>query len=130
MGWIIHFFFLMIRRPPRSTRTDTLFPYTTLFQAALVGRAAGGEGMGEVAAAQAAAIRALLVRGFNAGQVGRARTPAACAAAVGDGGDAGVEGHGCQVRAGLRAVGSGVDSRVRATSARAAAPPGGWRRGG
>src|SRR3546814_725304 len=24
------FFFLMIRRPPRSTRTDTLFPYTTL----------------------------------------------------------------------------------------------------
>src|SRR3546814_14018182 len=25
------FFFLMIRRPPRSTRTDTLFPYTTLY---------------------------------------------------------------------------------------------------
>src|SRR3546814_11773135 len=24
-------FFLMIRRPPRSTRTDTLLPYTTLF---------------------------------------------------------------------------------------------------
>src|SRR3546814_15382712 len=24
--------FLMIRRPPRSTRTDTLFPYTTLFR--------------------------------------------------------------------------------------------------
>src|SRR3546814_18508525 len=31
--WIILlFFFLMIRRPPRSTRTDTLFPYTTLFR--------------------------------------------------------------------------------------------------
>src|SRR3546814_14650851 len=29
--WIV-FFFLMIRRPPRSTRTDTLFPYTTLFR--------------------------------------------------------------------------------------------------
>src|SRR3546814_8672917 len=32
---IVHvslFFFLMIRRPPRSTRTDTLFPYTTLFR--------------------------------------------------------------------------------------------------
>src|SRR3546814_10077534 len=29
VGWI---FFLMIRRPPRSTRTDTLFPYTTLFR--------------------------------------------------------------------------------------------------
>src|SRR3546814_264306 len=28
----IMFFFLMIRRPPRSTRTDTLFPYTTLFR--------------------------------------------------------------------------------------------------
>src|SRR3546814_15140546 len=25
-------YFLMIRRPPRSTRTDTLFPYTTLFR--------------------------------------------------------------------------------------------------
>src|SRR3546814_16572473 len=30
----IFFFFLMIRRPPRSTRTDTLFPYTTLFRSA------------------------------------------------------------------------------------------------
>src|SRR3546814_20611945 len=29
---ICRFFFLMIRRPPRSTRTDTLFPYTTLFR--------------------------------------------------------------------------------------------------
>src|SRR3546814_13485035 len=29
------FFFLMIRRPPRSTRTDTLFPYTTLFRSAV-----------------------------------------------------------------------------------------------
>src|SRR3546814_14332440 len=28
------FLFLMIRRPPRSTRTDTLFPYTTLFRSA------------------------------------------------------------------------------------------------
>src|SRR3546814_10900279 len=30
------FFFLMIRRPPRSTRTDTLFPYTTLFRSAQI----------------------------------------------------------------------------------------------
>src|SRR3546814_2403174 len=32
--WIVllRFFCLMIRRPPRSTRTDTLFPYTTLFR--------------------------------------------------------------------------------------------------
>src|SRR3546814_12899632 len=31
-------FFLMIRRPPRSTRTDTLFPYTTLFRSAVASR--------------------------------------------------------------------------------------------
>src|SRR3546814_12186199 len=35
------FFFLRIRRPPRSTRTDTLFPYTTLFRS--IGVAAGRE---------------------------------------------------------------------------------------
>src|SRR3546814_10082899 len=32
--YFVFFFFLMIRRPPRSTRTDTLFPYTTLFRSA------------------------------------------------------------------------------------------------
>src|SRR3546814_6395910 len=34
----------MIRRPPRSTRTDTLFPYTTLFRsdAAILHRSVGG----------------------------------------------------------------------------------------
>src|SRR3546814_2254443 len=39
----------MIRRPPRSTRTDTLFPYTTLFRSALAAReqvaAAPGEAL-------------------------------------------------------------------------------------
>src|SRR3546814_1200665 len=35
------FWFFMIRRPPRSTRTDTLFPYTTLFRSRY--RAADGE---------------------------------------------------------------------------------------
>src|SRR3546814_10404276 len=39
------FFFLMIRRPPRSTRTDTLFPYTTLFRSA-AGRTAQGAAQG------------------------------------------------------------------------------------
>src|SRR3546814_17605122 len=34
VSYLIIFFFLMIRRPPRSTRTDTLFPYTTLFRSA------------------------------------------------------------------------------------------------
>src|SRR3546814_10977442 len=33
------FFFLMIRRPPKSTRTDTLFPYTTLFRSPVRQRA-------------------------------------------------------------------------------------------
>src|SRR3546814_14669201 len=37
-------FFLMIRRPPRSTRTDTLFPYTTLFRSS--GRRPVLEGLG------------------------------------------------------------------------------------
>src|SRR3546814_16978504 len=32
MCFLIVLFFLMIRRPPRSTRIDTLFPYTTLFR--------------------------------------------------------------------------------------------------
>src|SRR3546814_14772470 len=33
-----HLFLLMIRRPPRSTRTDTLFPYTTLFRSPVLRR--------------------------------------------------------------------------------------------
>src|SRR3546814_19874528 len=32
ISYLSFVFFLMIRRPPRSTRTDTLFPYTTLFR--------------------------------------------------------------------------------------------------
>src|SRR3546814_17854732 len=35
---LFFFFFLRILRPPRSTRTDTLFPYTTLFRSLLRGR--------------------------------------------------------------------------------------------
>src|SRR3546814_13677739 len=38
------FFFLMIRRPPRSTRTDTLFPYTTLFRSLAFHRGRGRMG--------------------------------------------------------------------------------------
>src|SRR3546814_18272155 len=44
------FFFLMIRRPPRSTRTDTLFPYTTLFRSLFVKLCQfPGEGRGHLA---------------------------------------------------------------------------------
>src|SRR3546814_6521629 len=51
--WSLCIFFLMIRRPPRSTRTDTLFPYTTLFRSggqAMRRRAAGFRGAGFFAA--------------------------------------------------------------------------------
>src|SRR3546814_10898948 len=49
----------MIRRPPRSTRTDTLFPYPTLFRSRRLLQAAGGAGLtifwsNEAAAQQAA----------------------------------------------------------------------------
>src|SRR3546814_10678042 len=36
----------MIRRPPRSTRTDTLFPYTTLFRSGVAPRADDSDGPG------------------------------------------------------------------------------------
>src|SRR3546814_10909550 len=48
---MLAFFFLMRRRPPRSTRTDTLFPYTTLFRSG----GAGGHGR----ARQLGAVRRL-----------------------------------------------------------------------
>src|SRR3546814_20631807 len=35
LSFDLYFVFLMTRRPPRSTRTDTLFPYTTLFRSAV-----------------------------------------------------------------------------------------------
>src|SRR3546814_15637870 len=40
-GGCLYLFFLMIRRPPRSTRTDALFPYTTLFRSAVGNTALG-----------------------------------------------------------------------------------------
>src|SRR3546814_17172508 len=58
------FFFLMIRRPPRSTRTDTLFPYTTLFRFHMTADTMDilvlpGDGIGpEITAATLAVIRA------------------------------------------------------------------------
>src|SRR3546814_3860281 len=62
-------FFLMIRRPPRSTRTDTLFPYTTLFRSqcrrrlcrllARAGRGAARDGAGIARRARTRRVRAL-----------------------------------------------------------------------
>src|SRR3546814_19662738 len=57
------FFFLMIRRPPRSTRTDTLFPYTTLFRS---GHRAGVEAVRKVTReARALGIEALTLYAFS-----------------------------------------------------------------
>src|SRR3546814_10059930 len=41
LSFYLYFFFVMIRRPPRSTRSDTLFPYTTLFRASITVSNAG-----------------------------------------------------------------------------------------
>src|SRR3546814_3200643 len=38
-------FFLILRRPPRATRTDTLFPYTTLFRSLLSALAFAAQGL-------------------------------------------------------------------------------------
>src|SRR3546814_13068985 len=58
-------FFLMIRRPPRSTRTDTLFPYTTLFRSALL--SAGTKALDELARNADLVGRDPRMRGVNIG---------------------------------------------------------------
>src|SRR3546814_12232234 len=50
------FFFLMRRRPPRSTRTDTLFPYTTLFRSGILERADHLLAVGHEVGRQVAAV--------------------------------------------------------------------------
>src|SRR3546814_12069446 len=50
MWYILLFFFLMIRRPPRSTRTDTLFPYTTLFRSSYADVASAGAAVARIMA--------------------------------------------------------------------------------
>src|SRR3546814_4227129 len=61
------FFFVMIRRPPRSTRPDTLLPYTTLFRSRLV---ASIVTLASPLAAAAAAILARLTSPRPALQLG------------------------------------------------------------
>src|SRR3546814_2800496 len=65
------FFFLMRRRPPRSTRTDTLFPYTTLFRSP-VHRAA----VLPVNAAVPVTVLPIRVPGWRAARQPRMRRPA------------------------------------------------------
>src|SRR3546814_13953297 len=47
--YYVFVFFLMIRRPPRSTRTDTLFPYPTLFRSPMSLTSQVGKWVDEVA---------------------------------------------------------------------------------
>src|SRR3546814_7285291 len=60
------FFFLIVRRPPRSTRPDTLFPYTTLFRS----RPNRNDGIAWPATAIPSANRSISVLGRKA-----AKTP-------------------------------------------------------
>src|SRR3546814_15025652 len=73
---------LMIRRPPRSTRTDTLFPYTTLFRSLLP---AAGRAQGAAAAAtrrtacRHGAVAAGVTGGMGETVFGRQHGGAGCA---------------------------------------------------
>src|SRR3546814_4687892 len=58
----------MIRRPPRSTRTDTLFPYTTLFRSAGAAGIGDDAAIGEGFAEQALALRVPAVLPGGAGR--------------------------------------------------------------
>src|SRR3546814_11015304 len=65
MSVVFIVFFIMTRGPPRSTRTDTLFPYTTLFRSLVdvlevpVERPAGEPGGGDQVLDPGAAVPAL-----------------------------------------------------------------------
>src|SRR3546814_18217203 len=74
-------FFLMIRRPPRSTRTDTLFPDTTLFRS-VAGRAAQGQrafdgGGGELGVADVVGVAGVEAAGGTGGDLLAAGDPGA-----------------------------------------------------
>src|SRR3546814_19111709 len=60
----------MIRRPPRSTRTDTLFPYTTLFRSVQVGQDARDlDRVAEIGIAGGALLAAVFLDGKDIGAV-------------------------------------------------------------
>src|SRR3546814_12813608 len=63
----------MIRRPPRSTRTDTLFPYTTLFRSQ-PGRNFGAAGVGLAAVGEHVEVARIAQPGTLDRVVGRADT--------------------------------------------------------
>src|SRR3546814_19328911 len=62
----------MVRRPPRSTRTDTLFPYTTLFRSeddAVFGQRRHAHGVGEVLRLQPFMVVARPLQDFRIAEV-------------------------------------------------------------
>src|SRR3546814_11597248 len=59
----------MIRRPPRSTRTDTLFPYTTLFRSAFDNRQAHGEDWGIFALCEIGRADPFQLQGVDADEI-------------------------------------------------------------
>src|SRR3546814_9235844 len=79
VAYVIYVFFLMLRRQPRSTRTDTLFPYTTLFRS-LPGQHACDRGLELRALAYEGAAhvaRHRAVRVLHAAQAGEPAHPPA-----------------------------------------------------
>src|SRR3546814_19104320 len=62
---VVYFFFLMIRRQPSSTRTDTLFPYTTLFRSRIGQHRAGGIELEGFAGTDGVAVPTLPLRIAN-----------------------------------------------------------------
>src|SRR3546814_6394229 len=74
---LFYLFVLMIRRPPRSTRTDTLFPYTTLCRSSQPQRLASIRNTPITPAAPAIAVRILSGRAIQCGASNRASEPKA-----------------------------------------------------
>src|SRR3546814_7271413 len=66
-------FFLMIRRPPRSTRTDTLVPYTTLFQGAPCWASLGARRLDQILLPQGLTSLILAVDNDAEGELAAAR---------------------------------------------------------
>src|SRR3546814_6099659 len=93
----------MIRRPPRSTRTDTLFPYTTLFRSTggpePRARGAGARGVGHRRGALGGACANDVRAG---GSIGFAREQSARARCRGDGGAVRSEEHTSELQSLMR----------------------------
>src|SRR3546814_15600574 len=64
----------MIRRPPRSTRTDTLFPYTTLFRSVVTGTNVENASYGLALCAETVAVAKAMDGGIRGGLVAVAVT--------------------------------------------------------